>query len=239
MSADGTKQTALAYGGTIYVSTDSGQTWTAKGTTKDWFYNAMSSTGSMQLAATNDEYLYISSPVAPAASGFNGTDFGSEPDLTNVTHMVLSKPETAVRWNGSVDVDGQDLASNVLMGDRFVSLNMAALDPSMNSSAVINMSDMHCAQFELYYAVGFYNNSGSIRSAGRLVATAANLGGSCTDASVCTNLQCSNGVLTFTAKHFDGFGGGDPLPITPEFGTWAMILALALAIGGFAYVRKR
>ena len=57
MSADGTIQTAVAYPGQIYVSTDYGNTWTAKESDKYWFSVAMSADGTIQTAVVGGSTL--------------------------------------------------------------------------------------------------------------------------------------------------------------------------------------
>ena len=60
MSADGTKQTAVHYSGQIYVSTDSGNTWTAKESNRGWYSVAMSADGTKQTAVVAGAQIYIS-----------------------------------------------------------------------------------------------------------------------------------------------------------------------------------
>jgi len=52
MSADGTIQTAIAFNGPPYVSTDSGNTWTASGPSAGWVSVAMSADGRIQAAVS-------------------------------------------------------------------------------------------------------------------------------------------------------------------------------------------
>ena len=61
MSADGTKQTAVAYNGQIYVSTDSGNTWTAKESNRYWRSVAMSADGTKQTAVAYNGQIYVCS----------------------------------------------------------------------------------------------------------------------------------------------------------------------------------
>jgi hypothetical protein len=59
MSSDGTKQSAVAYNTTIYISTDSGVTWTSNGPSQKWISIAMSSDGVYQTAIVENSYIYI------------------------------------------------------------------------------------------------------------------------------------------------------------------------------------
>ena len=59
MSADGTKQTAVVDGGQIYVSTDSGNTWTAKESNRDWYSVAVSADGTKQTAVVWYGHIYV------------------------------------------------------------------------------------------------------------------------------------------------------------------------------------
>jgi len=60
MSADGTKQTAVAAFGQIYISMDSGYTWTAKESNRFWTSVAMSADGTKQTAVGNNIQIYVS-----------------------------------------------------------------------------------------------------------------------------------------------------------------------------------
>jgi photosystem II stability/assembly factor-like uncharacterized protein len=61
VSADGTTQTAVTVGGQIYVSIDSGNTWVAKDSARDWLSVAMSSDGTKQTAVvTYGGQIYVS-----------------------------------------------------------------------------------------------------------------------------------------------------------------------------------
>jgi hypothetical protein len=60
MSADGTKQTAVVYGGQIYVSTDSGNTWMPKESNRWWHSVAMSADGTKQTAVVYGGQIYVS-----------------------------------------------------------------------------------------------------------------------------------------------------------------------------------
>ncbi len=50
MSSDGQYQTAVSYGGSLVISSDYGQTWTVKDSTRYWWSVDMSSTGQYQTA---------------------------------------------------------------------------------------------------------------------------------------------------------------------------------------------
>jgi photosystem II stability/assembly factor-like uncharacterized protein len=61
MSSDGKIQTAVVYGGYIYVSTDYGNTWTTQDSSRTWISIAMSSDGKIQTAGTSGGYIFTSS----------------------------------------------------------------------------------------------------------------------------------------------------------------------------------
>jgi hypothetical protein len=60
MSSDGTIQTAVVFSGYIWVSTDSGATWTQKATSLNWYGIAMSSDGTIQTAVVYGGYIWVS-----------------------------------------------------------------------------------------------------------------------------------------------------------------------------------
>ncbi len=192
-------------------------------------------------SSTETRRLNIGALSPPNVTTFAAgtTNFSSVPDLFDVNNMVLATAATKVRWTGLVSVSGNDYDSNIKMGSKFVSINVSALDQTINSSAVVNMSGINCASFNLYYATGFYSDAASLIAGGTKVADQSNVGGNCADATKCTALSCSGGVLTFTAQHFDGFGEQDIPSYVPEFGTWALLLALGLVAGGIVSMRKK
>jgi photosystem II stability/assembly factor-like uncharacterized protein len=57
-SADGTKLAAVVSGGQIYLSTDSGVTWTATGPNQSWASIASSADGRKLVAVVNGGQIY-------------------------------------------------------------------------------------------------------------------------------------------------------------------------------------
>jgi hypothetical protein len=72
MSSTGEYQTAVVYSGKIYISTDSGDTWTEKDSNRNWTSVAMSSTGEYQTAVVFSGKIYVSTDY-----GTNFTEKGS------------------------------------------------------------------------------------------------------------------------------------------------------------------
>jgi hypothetical protein len=243
MSDDGTIMAAVGLFTPVYVSTNSGQNWTAKGPSHYWESIAMSADGGKMIAVDSAGYVYgnvSTTPPASASFGAGSTNFSAVSNLTSVPNMILVKNNTNVRWLYDVNADNQDFDSYIHMGDKYVSLNVSALDPMLNSMAVVNMTGVNCAKFELYYATGFYSSATSLIAGGTEVANASNVGGNCDDIGICTAVNCAGGVLTFTAQHFDGFGEyNPPTPHVPEFSGWALLLALGLGVVGMTGMRKR
>jgi hypothetical protein len=181
---------------------------------------------------------------APQTSSFNGPDTtnftpSKIPDLHNVVNMTLDKDGGKVRWNSDVYASLQDFDTYVKMGSNFVSMNMRGLDSSFNSSANVTFTGINCASFVLYYATGFYSTNADLVNHGVVEATQAHIGHDCDDASVCRNVRCSGGVLTFKAMHFDGFGGGGAGAAVPEFGAWALLIAVCATVAGMLFLRSR
>ena len=61
ISSDGKYQTAVDYGGKIYISSDYGNSWVAKESNRNWFGVDMSSDGKYQTAVAAGAQIYISS----------------------------------------------------------------------------------------------------------------------------------------------------------------------------------
>jgi hypothetical protein len=60
MSSDGVIQTIVANSGKIYVSTDSGDTWTQRESDRNWWGVAMTADGTTQMAVANGGQIYVS-----------------------------------------------------------------------------------------------------------------------------------------------------------------------------------
>jgi len=135
---------------------------------------------------------------------------------------------------------------NILIEDDFVSLKIENLNENLNSSANVTLVGIDCNNFSLYYAKGYYTTAAEIMADGIKVADQNNLYSDCIDSSICKNLACSNGKLTFEAQHFDSFAGivgeypgnGEYPPI-PEFSTLTLVLAIIIVIIGAFIIKNR
>lgn len=170
-------------------------------------------------------------------SNYGTTDFSTITDMESVSNLKLATDYGSVAWSGTVNVSSQNFDDYANIGSRFVSFDMDNLDSSINSTAVVNLSGMNCGSFYLYHATGFFQNATALIESGSVVASQADIGGNCTDDTICQNVQCADGYLSFTAMHFDGFGGGDG-PSVPEFSDLTLLLALVIVISGFILVKK-
>jgi len=94
MSADGTKQTAVAAFGQIYISTDSGNTWTAKESNRMWEAVAMSADGTIQTAVVYGGQIYVSTD-----SGNTWTPKESDRYWRSVAMSADGTKQTAVGQN--------------------------------------------------------------------------------------------------------------------------------------------
>jgi photosystem II stability/assembly factor-like uncharacterized protein len=101
ISDDGTKQTAVITGDYIYVSTDSGNTWTAKATDsiRTWYTVAMSSDGTKQTAIENGGQIYVSTD-----SGNTWDPKDSNREWYSVAMSSDGTKQTAVENGGQIYV---------------------------------------------------------------------------------------------------------------------------------------
>jgi photosystem II stability/assembly factor-like uncharacterized protein len=97
MSADGTKQTAVASGEQIYVSTDSGNTWTAKESSRGWESVAMSANGTKQTAVVWGGQIYVSTD--------SGNTWTPKESIRNWRSVAISADGT--KQTAVVDAGGQ------------------------------------------------------------------------------------------------------------------------------------
>jgi len=119
-----------------------------------------------------------------------------------------------VDWLNNVDTSYQDYDTNIYLGSNFISVNSANLDTSINTPANVEIEGMDCSSFNLYYASGFQTSSAEVISEGQLIATEENIGGNCDDSDICTNVECTDGTLSFRALHFSGFAGSNSTTLT-------------------------
>jgi photosystem II stability/assembly factor-like uncharacterized protein len=231
---------------TLYISTDYGQTWNDTGS-GNWRGLAMSSNASIITAINYTSQVLVSynnsleNVSVPISTKFeNGTTiWAAVSDIHNIPNATLVTDQGRIQWPGTIDAEGQDFDAYVKIGNKFVSLNMPYLNPTLNNTAHVQMWGIDCSHFKLYYSSSFYPTAASIIAHGGIIATQANIGGDCTDPSICTNVACSANTLTFTAQHFDGFAEQDETPPIPEFGTWALLLALGIMALGVINMRRR
>jgi hypothetical protein len=98
MSSDGTRRTAVVDGGLIYVSYDSGNTWSSRTTTnRAWKSVAMSSDGTIQTAVVDGGQIYVSTD--------SGNTWPARDQVRGWTAVAMSSDgtrQTAVQYNGQV-----------------------------------------------------------------------------------------------------------------------------------------
>ncbi|VVB81224.1 Right handed beta helix region [uncultured archaeon] len=155
---------------------------------------------------------YTNSPEwwqIPGLDYARSTDLSQEPDRSSVADLTFASPTVTVIWQNNVDTSYQDYDQNVYIGTNFVSINSANLDASINTPATVEMAGIDCNNFKVYYASGFQTSFAEVVSEGQAVATEENIDGDCNDASICTDVQCTDFTLTFTAQHFSGFAGAN------------------------------
>jgi hypothetical protein len=102
MSASGQYQTAVVYGGQIYISIDFGNTWAANGLSLNWVSVSMSASGQYQTAVHNGGLIYIS------------IDFGN---------TWASKPYSRWWYSVSMSASGQYQTAVVHNGQIYISID--------------------------------------------------------------------------------------------------------------------
>ena len=100
--ADGTRLVATEWAGRLWVSTDSGLTWTAREATRNWHYVASSADGRRLVAGAYNERVYRSSD-----GGLNGTPIGGSALWWGVATsadgaVVFAAPDGGPVHNGGV-----------------------------------------------------------------------------------------------------------------------------------------
>jgi len=163
-SADGTKLVAVAYGGQIYTSTDSGATWTPRESDRAWYQAALSAVGTKMVAVVSGGQIYTSTDsgvtwtardttrswysVASSADGTKlvaGTNGGQI--YTSTDSGVSWTPRDSARSWISVasSADGTKLAAVVYGGQIYMStdsgVTWAPRDSVRNWTSVASSAD--------------------------------------------------------------------------------------------------
>ena len=130
----------------------------------------------------------------------------------NISNFILGTKNTAYVKYSEVSATGNlttpaETGNNFRHGAGFISINSTAM-PYLNKTANVTLAGIDCDNFNLWHTSGFYTSLAAIEANGAIVATQANIGGDCTDNSICKYVKCSDSTLTFEAQHFDGFGSG-------------------------------
>ena len=106
-SSDGANLVAVAIGGYIYTSSNSGATWTQTGHQDDWSSVASSSDGTRIVAATNQGYIYKSSDSGATwtQTGRQGTSVASSSDGTRIVVVerngwISTSSDSGATWTG-------------------------------------------------------------------------------------------------------------------------------------------
>ena len=161
----------------------------------------------------------------------NDLDFqsqgGSENNLTNQDY-VLHSADISVAWDASNLILTDDTNNSVYINHRIIAVNSSAA-PELNTTATITLTfDGYCP-VQLYYYNQFTTDINQIILNGQV----------CDELTTppCTNIQCSDGSVTFTVDHFDDYGAGDGA--VPELSDIAFILAIAGVLGMFVYTRRK
>ncbi|MFC1775179.1 hypothetical protein ACFLZN_02590, partial [Nanoarchaeota archaeon] len=142
----------------------------------------------------------------------------------------------SITWINNVNAVDQNFDSHISMGSGYVSMNASALDSSLNSTVQVNVSVASCENWQVYYASQPVDNITHLQSVGSVIGSGHDDQGTCSDP--CQSVTCVNNRLVIEMSHLDGVGGEGANAI-PEFSTYALLLALALTIGGFVVLRKR
>ncbi|MEA3515495.1 MAG: hypothetical protein U9R34_08510 [Nanoarchaeota archaeon] len=151
----------------------------------------------------NHAFLKWTQPtILPNFSSFTSaetTNF-SEVDVTNVTNMTLATETMTIQFpeDYGVDAEGEDYDTNIIFGDCFVSVNSSALDFTFNATAylILNNSDGHCGDNNIYTADGFHQSKAAIQAQNT----------KCAD---CDEIQKTNDFITkFRVPHFSSYAIG-------------------------------
>lgn len=133
-------------------------------------------------------------------SKFNGTGSTNTSliaDVTNVSGFNLSTSLGAIKWLNTVNIFGINLDQFVNFSSKFMSVDTANLNTSLNGSAQLSISGVTCP-VDIYFKQGVSTSNADITSNGV----------KCTSSTdpACTNIACSGGTVSFNVTHFTSYG---------------------------------
>ena len=105
VSSTGLYQTAVDYGGKIYVSSDYGNTWTPKDENRNWYSVSISSTGQYQTALDNGGQLYVS------------TNFGNNWTAKDTNNLIRSWSSVSLSSSGQYQTAAEEQGSFYVSSD--------------------------------------------------------------------------------------------------------------------------
>ncbi len=198
----------------LFSSTFSGATSTTiSGLTASTTYVAniwaTDTNGNVAVASTELSFTTRAAATATRFSTSTGsTNLSTVSDITTVENLTLASTTaegttTTIVWTGNVNAEGEDYDTNVVLGDRFVSINAAALDSSIDNPATVTFTGVDCSNYEIYYAANHYTTRANVISNGQLCSASTN--------PACAVVSCTNSTLVFTVPHFDAFGINEPV----------------------------
>jgi len=136
-------------------------------------------------------------------------DVGSVYSLkTNVTGIEVNNSHAKITWaNSSLSVSNT-FVDNVVLGDKFVSVNSNVVS-SLNQPANVTLTGVNCSSYDLYYSPSFGSTRSAIQAGGSSVANQSTPNdGDCSLNTVCKHVVCAGSTLTFEAQHFSGYAIG-------------------------------
>ncbi|MBI4448806.1 hypothetical protein HY641_02140, partial [Candidatus Woesearchaeota archaeon] len=158
--------------------------------------------------SNNNSWLLSSSSavvinkVNATQSGYpNGTNFNEQPDITNISNATLSNDNASIQWNNTINANGAHFDTDTRFGVGTAQVNTTAFDPSINTSAIIQIKNVTCQNPNRVTLFDGFNGSFTqaiMHGAGR----------DCTLDGICSNITCSANTLTFITSHFTGFAAG-------------------------------
>ncbi|MBI4448804.1 S8 family serine peptidase [Candidatus Woesearchaeota archaeon] len=170
---------------------------------------------------------------AVAATNYTGntTNFDTANDVSNLPNITLQIPgKGQIRWLNRINALGADFDSAVRIADRFIAVNESSLSSTFNTSAIVTIEGIRCANF-----VGVRRNPAFVTSIDTLFAG----GGACNQTSTpsCANITCANDKLTFTPSTFSSYAA-DELNLTADINPSSIPIGGTVVINGTVLVEN-
>jgi hypothetical protein len=217
---EGKYQSATVNNGKIYVSSDYGETWTAKDSNRAWIGISLSSTGQYQSATVDGGQIYVSSDY-----GETWTAKDSNRDWHEISLSATGKYQTAIVLGGQIYVSSD-------YGETWTAKDSSRLWRNISISATGQYQTAVVSDSDYIYISSDYGNTWTAKGSSQsyfAISVSATGQYQTAGAKLFKIYISSDYGETWTAKDYDGSWSGISLSATGQYQT-ATAIALEIYV---------